>query len=305
MNDLLLAVQGGSGLDNGYGEDLEAGPNGEVPTSPKADDMEGFFNQVEAIKSDMHAILAGQRKLQELHEKSKLVTRATDMKKLREEMQQNINAVSKLAHGVKKKLEVLDESNIEARRQEGAGQGSSSERMRTSITAGLKKRLKDCMSEFAELRRKVQQEYREVVERRLFTVTGKHASEEEIDRMIETGEGETVFQKALLDTGRQKALDTLEEIRERQRAVHDLEKSLLELHQIFLDMAILVDAQGEMVDNIEKQVERSAQYMESAVEQLIVARDYQRQTRRLYCCIVLCILIVVLIVILAIVQPWN
>jgi syntaxin 1B/2/3 len=35
----------------------------------------------------------------------------------------------------------------------------------------------------------------------------------------------------------------LAEIQERNRAVKDLEKSLLELHQIFLDMAVLVEAQ--------------------------------------------------------------
>lgn len=34
----------------------------------------------------------------------------------------------------------------------------------------------------------------------------------------------------------------------------ELEKSLMELHQIFLDMAVLVEAQGEMLDNIEQQV---------------------------------------------------
>jgi t-SNARE complex subunit (syntaxin) len=49
-------------------------------------------------------------------------------------------------------------------------------------------------------------------------------------------------------------LDTLAEIQERNRAVKDLEASLLELHQVFLDMAVLVEAQGEMLDNIEKQV---------------------------------------------------
>jgi syntaxin 1B/2/3 len=51
-------------------------------------------------------------------------------------------------------------------------------------------------------------------------------------------------------------LDTLAEIQERNRAVKDLEASLLELHQVFLDMAVLVEAQGEMLDNIEKQVRR-------------------------------------------------
>lgn len=41
------------------------------------------------------------------------------------------------------------------------------------------------------------------------------------------------------------------------RAVKDLEQSLLELHQIFLEMAVLVESQGEMLDNIEKQVSRA------------------------------------------------
>jgi hypothetical protein len=48
-------------------------------------------------------------------------------------------------------------------------------------------------------------------------------------------------------------LDTLAEIEERGEAVRELEKSLLDLHQIFLDMAVLVEAQGEMLDNIEAQ----------------------------------------------------
>ena len=38
-------------------------------------------------------------------------------------------------------------------------------------------------------------------------------------------------------------LDVLAEIQERNKAVKDLEQSLLELHQIFLDMAVLVEAQ--------------------------------------------------------------
>jgi syntaxin 1B/2/3 len=40
--------------------------------------------------------------------------------------------------------------------------------------------------------------------------------------------------------------------------VLELERSLMELHQIFLDMAVLVEAQGEMLDNIEAQVGAAA-----------------------------------------------
>jgi hypothetical protein len=49
-------------------------------------------------------------------------------------------------------------------------------------------------------------------------------------------------------------METLSEINERHEAVKELNKSLLELHQMFLDMAVLVEQQGVQLDNIERQV---------------------------------------------------
>lgn len=308
MNDLLGRVQAGGTGGTGQevppaGHDVETGVSVVAPTSMDAE-MQQFFAMVEIIKADMHSITEKQKMLQELHEKSKTVTRSEEMKNLREQMQDAINSVSKQAHGVKARLEALDKANNAAVMKDGVRvEGTSSERMRTSITAGLKKRLKDCMGEFASLRKKVQQEYREVVERRVFTVTGQHATEEEIDRMIETGDAEAVFRKAILDTGRGKAVQVLAEIKERQRAVQDLEQSLLELHQIFLDMAVLVEAQGEMLDNVEKQVERCVGHVQSAAVALKEARVYQKKTRKLQCCILLIILIVIAAVVLGVVRP--
>lgn len=77
-----------------------------------------------------------------------------------------------LAHKVKSKVEALDKENDRAKAKKGQGEGSASERTRTTISAGLKKKLKDLMGEFSELRNRITEEYREVVERRVFTVTG-------------------------------------------------------------------------------------------------------------------------------------
>lgn len=108
--------------------------------------------------------------------------------------------------------------------------------------------------DFAGLRARLGAEYREAVERRVFTVTGKRPTAADVDAMIESGESETVFQRAILEHGRGAVADTLADIRERHEAVRQLEGSLLDLHQVFLDMAVLVDAQGEMLDSIEAQV---------------------------------------------------
>lgn len=69
-------------------------------------------------------------------------------------------------------METLDQQNEQAKKVRGQGEGTASERTRTTITAGMKKKLKDLMGEFSDLRNTIQDEYREVVERRVYTVTG-------------------------------------------------------------------------------------------------------------------------------------
>jgi syntaxin 1B/2/3 len=55
--------------------------------------------------------------------------------------------VNTLAHKVKRKIEELDKENEAAKKLKGGGVGSATERTRTTITAGLKKKLKDLMGE--------------------------------------------------------------------------------------------------------------------------------------------------------------
>lgn len=85
---------------------------------------------------------------------------------------------------------------------QGNEPGTATERTRTSITSSLKRKLAEMLDEFTALRSSIMQQYRDVVERRFYTVTGDQASEEQIDNLIETGEAENLFQKAILAQGR-------------------------------------------------------------------------------------------------------
>lgn len=117
----------------------------------------------------MGDIRRNQAKLSDLHEQSKTVTRSTEMHELSERMQAEIAAVSRSADGVKKRLAELDRDNEAALKKGTYTSGSSADRTRTAITGALKKKLKDLMGEFQDLRARVNAEYREVVERRVYT----------------------------------------------------------------------------------------------------------------------------------------
>ncbi|KAJ6698462.1 SYNTAXIN [Salix purpurea] len=186
----------------------------------------------------------------------------------------------------------------------GVGRGSSSDRTRTSVVNGLRKKLKDLMESFNGLRQKISTEYRETVERRYFTVTGENPDEKTLDLLISTGESETFLQKAIQQQGRGRILDTINEIQERHDAVKDLENNLKELHQVFMDMAVLVQHQGEQLDDIESHVQRANSFVRGGTQQLQTARKLQKNTRKWTCFAIIIVLIIILVILLS-VRPWE
>jgi syntaxin 1B/2/3 len=96
-------------------------------------------------------------------------------------------------------------------------------------------------------------------------------------------------------------LGVVAEIQERHGAVADLERSLLELQQVFNDMAVLVAAQGEQLDDIEGNVGRARSFVDRGREQLQVARKHQKSTRKWTCIAILILLVVILVIVLPIV----
>ncbi|URE19726.1 3' exoribonuclease family, domain 2 [Musa troglodytarum] len=283
--------------------DIESGL--QHPKSAAEQGLEGFFKQVEEIEKLIEKLAKLSKNLQAANEKSKAVTKASDMKAIKQHMQKDIDEVGKIARSAKSKLEELDRDNLASRQKPGCGKGSGVDRSRTATTIALKKKLKERMSEFQTLRETIKQEYQEVVERRVFTVTGNRADEETIDRLIETGNSEQIFQKAIQEQGRGQVMDTLAEIHERHNTVKDLERKLLELQQIFVDMAVLVDAQGEILDNIESQVLGAVDHVQSGTVALQKAKKLQKNSRKWMCIAIIILLLIVIIIVIAVIKPWS
>ncbi|KAI4300542.1 hypothetical protein L6164_033910 [Bauhinia variegata] len=213
-------------------------------------------------------------------------------------MDTDVGLALKKAKIVKVKLEALERSNAANRSLPGCSPGSSSDRTRTSVVNGLKKKLKDSMESFNNLRQHISSEYRVTVQRRYFSVTGENPDEKTLDLLISTGESETFLQKAIQEQGRGRILDTINEIQERHDAVKEIKKNLKELHQVFLDMAVLVEAQGEQLDDIESHVARANSFVKTGAQQLQVARKQQKNTRKWTCYAIMLLLVIILFVVL-------
>ncbi|CAH1441827.1 unnamed protein product [Lactuca virosa] len=295
MNDLLS-------------RSFSAGRNGDIEMGNAADadgtNLDKFFEDVEAIKEELKGLEVLHDQLQSSNEESKTLHNAKSIKTLRTKMDNDVALSLKKAKLIKNRLEALDRSNASNRNLPGCGPGTSTDRTRTSVVNGLRKQLQTSMKSFNELRQKMTAEHRETVQRRYYTVTGENADEATVDNLISTGQSETFLQKAIQEQGRGQVMDTVLEIQERHDAVTVIERNLKELHQVFMDMAVLVEHQGAQLDNIEDHVNRANSYVTRGTVQLNEARKKQKNTRKWTCYAILLLLIIIAIIVLSI-RPWK
>ena len=80
-----------------------------------------------------------------------------------------------------------------------------------------------------------------------------------------------------------------------------LEASVAELHQMFLDFALLTEQQGELLDQIEYQVKSASDYIEEGNKEVAEAIEIQKSIRKKQCCIIMTVLIVIGIIVAIIV----
>lgn len=264
-----------------YLDDTEAA--GEQMAGTETVNLDKFFHDVENVKEDMRVVESLYKQLQEKNEECKTVHNAKTMKTLRARMDADVEQVLKKVKAIKGKLEALERSNEAHRNIPGCGPGSSADRTRCSVVCGLGKKLKDLMDDFQTLRAKMMNEYKETVERRYFTITGEKADEQTIENLISSGESENFVQKAIQEQGRGQIMDTISEIQERHDAVKEIEKNLLELHQVFLDMAALVEAQGQQLNDIESNVGHANSFVRRGTQELQVAKEHQKSSRKWTC----------------------
>ncbi|CAK7341317.1 unnamed protein product [Dovyalis caffra] len=311
MNDLMTkSFMSYVDLKKEAMKDLEAGPDQDVEMANASNTMDSnlglFLEEAENVKKEMGSIREILDQLQEAKEESKSSHKPEALKSIRNKINADIVTVLKKARSIKSQLEEMDRANVANRRLSGYKEGTPIYRTRVAVTNGLRKKLKELMMDFQGLRQKMMTEYKDTIGRRYYTVTGEYPDEEIIDKIISDGNGgEEFLKRAIQEHGKGKVLETVVEIQDRHDAAKEIEKSLLELHQVFLDMAVMVEAQGEQMDDIEHHVLNASHYVKDGTKKLNSAKAYQRSSRKWMCIGIILLLIIILVIVIPIATSFS
>jgi syntaxin 1B/2/3 len=162
------------------------------------------------------------------------------------------------------------------------------------------RRLKASMTEF----QKVESEFRQRVKEqqaRQYRIVKPDASEEEVAAAVESPDSQ-IFQQALINSDRRgQAQSTMNAVRQRHQAIQNIERTMIELAELFQDLDTLVLQQDVQVKEIEQKAEEAAEDVTQANVELDKGISSARAARKKKWCLLIFLIIVIVVVVAAVV----
>ncbi|CAF1038816.1 unnamed protein product [Adineta ricciae] len=250
--------------------------------------MSDFFAHVDSLRTNIDKISELVDEVKRLHSTILAAPQADDRTK--EELEEKMADIKKLANGVRQKLKEMEQNQEQS--QTSSSKTQAQLRIEKSQLCVLTRTFRDVMNDYNQVQLGYRQKCKERIQRQL-EITGRSVTEGEVEEMLESGNPAVFTQGIMVETAQAK--QSLADIEARHGDIMKLEKSIKELHDMFIDMAALVQTQGEMIDRIEYNVVQSENFVKAASTDTKKAVKFQSAARRKKIIILICLAVIIVI----------
>ncbi|XP_045615849.1 syntaxin-1A isoform X2 [Procambarus clarkii] len=281
IKDRLESLKAAQARDNG--ETLVAGQVNLEMEKQDLGDMEDFFKQVEEIRGMIDRVNSQVEVVKKHH--CEILSSSQPDENVKQALDDLMADVKDTSAKIRNKLKALEPTPEEASKDASA-------RMKSTQHSTLTRLFVNAMTEYNTIQTNYRDRCKARIQRQL-KITGRDTTDEELEQMLETGNVEIFTQGIIMET--QQARQSLADIEARHDDIIKLETSIRELHNLFMDMAVLVETQGLMVDSIEKHVLSAVKYVEEAKINIKKAKKVQSKVRKKKILIIICVIVLLLL----------
>ncbi|XP_060950618.1 syntaxin-4 [Limanda limanda] len=259
-------------------------------------ESEAFFKKVQEIHEGLQSL---RKTVEELEKQQKKVLgEALPVESLKKELQTLRDEIKTLATQITKKLK-----SIESKKSEEDGKYVPIHvRMQRTQHGVLCREFVDLMGHCNTIQAQYRDRNVERIQRQL-RITGKDVSDTQLEVMLESGQTDVFTQNILVDAKATK--QALNEIESRHDEILKLERSIRDLHDMFQYLAMEVEAQGEMVNRVENNINQATNYVEKAKANVEKAVTYQQKARKKKMWIAICLAILLLILVITLLSVFG
>jgi syntaxin 1A/syntaxin 1B/2/3 len=246
---------------------------------PVQTDMNQFFEEIAEMKERIASIKGCIDEIRSIHDKTlNSVISEQQNAEIGRELDQAMDKTNKLSQVIRTKLKEMDQVNKQLQKKDPSGNDTT---IRVAQHGVLTKNFLEVMTDYKKLQEQYQSKFKDRMQRQALIVK-PNATKEEVEKMIDGEQGQMFAKQIVNSRQRQEATKALEDIQNKHKDIVKIEKSILELQQLFMDMAVLVAAQGEVIDQIAVHIDHAVADTEEGVQQLQKAVKLQKKSRKVF-----------------------
>ena len=244
-------------------------PTPNIVSPPPDVDRTNFLNQLEQVRNKFNELDQLTNNIHGHSDRLESCTTSREFRRSHDAFSSDIQQATQLIKTIKSQLDALETSNNDFQQKHASGGRESDFEFRRVAWNGFANRLRSSLLNF----NRAQSEFEKVYTNR----TGASGFNPDLTLMQDTN---NMNNGAVPSSNVQRAFAAA--VDEEQESIKKedmkrLERSMREIREAFIQIAALVDSQGEMLDCIEFSVVNAKHYSHQANLQLIQARKKQRQ----------------------------
>lgn len=239
--------------------------------------LESLYQDIRDIQEENQLLMADVRRLGK--QNARFLTSMRRLSSIKRDTNSIAKAIKARGEGIHRKLRALKELSEAAEAQHGAH--SAVARISSAQYSALARAFQQAMHEYNQAEMKQRDNCKIRIQRQL-EIMGKEVSGDQIEDMFEQGKWDVFSENLLADVKGARA--ALNEIESRHRELLRLESRIRDVHELFLQMAVLVEKQADTLNVIEFNVQKTVDYTGQAKAQVRKAVQYKKNPCRTVCC---------------------
>jgi len=252
------------------------------------DDMNAFWNEVTDVRNLLRSYNDNVNRIAEMHTRS--LNNIGDPKG-QQQIEDTVAETRQMAKQLKNRIKALQA-------QGGDSRDGQTRRQQAGL---LKTKFQEAIQNYQQVEQRQRNAQKQRMERQ-YRIVNPNATPEEIRAVANDENPGQIFQQALMNTRTGESRAAYTEVQERHQDLQRIEQTIAELAQLFNDMAILVEEQGEQVkaieattQNVQVDTEAGFVYTEKAKESAMSARK-----KRWICFFITLIILIIIAIVIGI-----
>ena len=205
--------------------------------------------------------------------------------------------MDKIIKTLKAKLENSDEGENNEEEDKNKEKDETDLRIKKNLFDAMIKKYQNVINRYQNVETNIKSEKEKKLIREAEIVINHDLNEEEKQKLIENPNFlQNMYKDQLTGEATVQLQNAVRDLEERHKDIVKLEKSIMELHKMVTELNLLVQYQGEMIDNIVENVKISKEYIIKGEKEVVKSKENLKSARKKKCIVIIVVVIILLII---------